>query len=1154
MTTSNSPLDMAYPLTTMLYDPNQGGFYLLDRHYARLDSGAKALFSSSEQMPSLEHFKKALRECVDALGHDIRQRIRVVLDSDYQFNVTATALPKTDTRLLPLRLDTVPTPITPMATHKSTARDVYDIARTRVHADYASNGPLCDRPFDVLMWNPSGNITETSIANFAVYLRGPELLSAVPTWNRGPRELAKGTYVTPSLCKGLIAGVMRTELLEKGMIVEGTITRDDVMRYSKNPDSYNMICFNAVRGSYPVYLMDGQPEFQHTRAGLFQKAKHNYLAPPNLSIPAPNFSIGLRTGDTTPGTTPPLTPISSIRPSSSSSPPLVGSEVDFLPETLLPPADPTPRTPFPWRRGVIIDCYDSYTNNLLQLFEQETSSPAGFDAALSAHVAILRADQISWPEFRSQVLPNLDFVILSPGPGSPHVPADIGVAGDLLLALTAKELAIQPIPVLGICLGHQALAALLGGRVVSSGELVHGRTVPIQHNGTGVFKGMTPRRVLHMIRYNSLTVDPATLPSELDIVAVNPEDGEVMGLQHKTLPLYGVQFHPESISSRRSNYNIDAGKLIVRNFMDIVDDFWVANGRPQRLPLPLDVRKLCVLNTVDSALDDSSIIENLVARDPIYSVKRYDIGSIIPSFAQSRPDLIFEATTYSPHAPFFWLDSAAAAPGDKYARFSYMGLTSFDRCISYDLSSDRVTYGSGKYIQLKEGDTFWQWMDRIQVDLSALVQIEEGAEGLQCGFVGYFGYEMKVGSLPGYDRASLSDSSAPHAPDAQFMFADRLIAYDHWNKTWTAFGLVRTGTEDRIKPILEQETEMQVGMSDSEFSGWLEDIKQRFSKLASAGEPTSPQSQTEPLPLSFTYDSGSEVYKSSIQACKSHIADGNSYELCLTGQFSASARGHNLDYWAVYKHFRVQNPASHAAFVSFPMTQTTIISCSPELFIRFDGANGRQAAMKPIKGTLKRSKCMCSGLCKLPMCGSRKVECDASRYKMDKERVRAFVNDPKETAENLMIADLIRANLLEFCGTSSVDVPKLNALETYENVYSLVSTITGELLPSVGTVEGVRRCFPPGSMTGAPKLRSVQLLDGLETTSRRGIYSGCLGFLSLDNRAVFSVVIRTLVAYQDQLTYGAGGAITWLSDVDGEWNEVLLKARSVLKDRVLESN
>jgi para-aminobenzoate synthetase len=91
-------------------------------------------------------------------------------------------------------------------------------------------------------------------------------------------------------------------------------------------------------------------------------------------------------------------------------------------------------------------------------------------------------------------------------------------------------------------------------------------------------------------------------------------------------------------------------------------------------------------------------------------------------------------------------------------------------------------------------------------------------------------------------------------------------------------------------------------------------------------------------------------------------------------------------------------------------------------------------------------------------------------------------------------------------------------------------------------------------MTGAPKLGSVQLLDELETSRRRGIYSGCLGFLSLNDRAVFSVVIRTLIAHRDQLSYGAGGAITWLSDVDEEWGEVVLKAQSVLKGRVARAS
>ncbi|KAJ1303103.1 hypothetical protein OPQ81_011304 [Rhizoctonia solani] len=1148
---SDLPLDC--PLTTILYEPKVG-LYLVERHYSRLDSAAKDLFASNASTPKIEDFTKVLWECVHILGPAIRQRLRVVLRWDYRYHVTATQLPITEARPLPLRLDTVPTPIKPMAAHKSTARQTYEMARTRVYAEYESTYLLCDYPFDVLMWNSSGHVTETSIANFAVYLRGSELLSAVSSWTGTSQELAHGVYVTPSLSEGLVAGVMRAELLDNGTVVEGTITKEDILRYAKSPDSYPMVCFNAVRGMYPVYLMNVHPESQQVPVDCPKGAKQSYLFPcsANVLAPTPDPHIDhSHTNDTSSDTTYTSTPVSSPsdRPSSLSSRRQTDSEADISLQ---------PLSVFPWRRGVIIDCYDSYTNNLLQLFEQDCHLPnaPGFDAALATHVTVLRADQISWPEFRSHILPHLDFVILSPGPGSPHVPADVGVGGDLLLAMTSEELAIQPIPVLGICLGHQALAALLGGKVVSAGELVHGRNVPIKHNGSGIFQGLDSTQFLQMVRYNSLTVDPAALPEELDVIATNPEDGEIMALQHKVLPLYSVQFHPESIYSRRSNHRIDAGKRILCNFMNIVDEFWETNGRPQRLPLPLDIRKLCVLNTIDSDFDESLSMKDAPRtdhRDPIYSVWRHDIGSLVPSLARNRLDLVFEATTYSSDSPFFWLDSAAAAPGDNFARFSYMGPTSLDLCISYDLASDRVTYGSDRHIQLDQGDTFWNWMDRIQRDLASLVQLEEGPEGLQCGFVGYFGYEMKAGALPGYDRASADNSSAPHAPDAQFMFADRLIAYDHWNKTWFALGLIRNKTKGKHRSLLEQEIGLEVGISGSEFTNWVSDLERKLSALAESRKPVTSTSQTEPLPLSFTFDSTPEAYKSAIQACKSHIADGNSYELCLTGQFTASAHQQNLDYWAIYKHFRTQNPATHAAFISFPATQTRIMSCSPELFIRFDGANGRQAVMKPIKGTLKRSKCQCGGSCKLPTCGSRKAECDAERYKMDEERVRAFVNDPKEKAENLMIADLIRANLLEFCSPSTVDVPKLFALETYENVYSLVSTITGELLPSVGTVEGVRRCFPPGSMTGAPKLRSVQLLDGLETSSRRGIYSGCLGFLSLDSRAVFNVVIRTLIAHRDQLIYGAGGAITWLSDENGEWDEVVLKARSVLKDRVSES-
>lgn len=144
--------------------------------------------------------------------------------------------------------------------------------------------------------------------------------------------------------------------------------------------------------------------------------------------------------------------------------------------------------------------------------------------------------------------------------------------------------------------------------------------------------------------------------------------------------------------------------------------------------------------------------------------------------------------------------------------------------------------------------------------------------------------------------------------------------------------------------------------------------------------------------------------------------------------------------------------------------------------------------------------------------------------------------------------DLIRNDLAQVCKPTSVRVPKLMHVESYEKVHHLVSTIRGTLYKDVSSVEAVKKCFPPGSMTGAPKLRSVQLLDGLENHKPRGIYSGCLGYFSFNGSADFNVVIRTAVASTKdvvEVSVGGGGAITFLSDPEQEWKETLLKTKSV---------
>ncbi|HET7832337.1 MAG TPA: aminodeoxychorismate synthase component I [Gallionella sp.] len=351
------------------------------------------------------------------------------------------------------------------------------------------------------------------------------------------------------------------------------------------------------------------------------------------------------------------------------------------------------------------------------------------------------------------------------------------------------------------------------------------------------------------------------------------------------------------------------------------------------------------------------------------------------------------------------------------------------------------------------------------------------------GALGYWSYDLarRLMNLPHFAQA------AERLPDMAIGIYDWALVLDHQLRTARLVSYRRFAETAVLLPQLLQRLQAEIPLPHDDFSV--------------TGETTS----------NFTPES----YATAFAAVQQYLQAGDCYQVNLAQRFSAPAAGNAL---GAYLALRQLGAAPYSAFLNLPQAQ--ILCASPECFLTVQ--HGR-VTTRPIKGTRPRS----------------------SDVQQDRRLAEELRSHPKDRAENLMIVDLLRNDLGKSCAAGSVRVPQLFEVESFANVHHLVSTVEGRLAPGRDALDVLRDCFPGGSITGAPKLRAMQIIEQLEP-HRRGVYCGTIGYIGFDGRMDTNIAIRTLVYNYGEIRCWAGGGIVADSDVQAEYQETLDKASAML--------
>ena len=376
--------------------------------------------------------------------------------------------------------------------------------------------------------------------------------------------------------------------------------------------------------------------------------------------------------------------------------------------------------------------------------------------------------------------------------------------------------------------------------------------------------------------------------------------------------------------------------------------------------------------------------------------------------------------------------------------------------------------------------------------LLSLFEIEGDIDALPFtgGMVGYFSYDLGrfVEDLPRTVEDDLQ------FPDLYVAFYRKVLAFDHRTGVWYMNVTNLDGS-----PEIDPEKE-------------IAKISRSFNALMAAPPPAPMPASAAEIESNFTH----EKYLKSVDKTLDYIRAGDIYQVNLSQRFQTACSEHPVQ---TYMRLREKNAAPFCAYLGFD--DIRVLSSSPERFLR---VRGRKVETRPIKGTRPRGK----------------------TEEEDRRMMEELGASVKDRAELNMIVDLERNDLGRVCDYGSVEVTRHAAIESYATVHHLVSTVEGDLKKGVDIVDLLKATFPGGSITGAPKIRSMEIIDELEPTAR-SVYTGSIGYIRFDGDADLNIVIRTVLAGRERLSFQVGGGIVADSDPEAEYRETLHKGRAIFK-------